>query len=68
MGMNEEARLIGNVLEDEKKLGTCYFAIGDNSNLGGHSDVGIHISGVLNKPSVWLDDNQILDDGDFVID
>ena len=68
MGMNEEARLIGNVLEDEKKLGTCYFAIGDNSNLGGHSDVGIHISGVLNKASVWLDDNQILDDGDFIID
>lgn len=68
MGMNEEARLIGNVLEDEKKLGTCYFSIGDNSNLGGHSDVGIHISGVLNKASVWLDDNQILDDGNFIID
>jgi leucyl aminopeptidase (aminopeptidase T) len=68
MGMNEEARLIGNVLEDEKKLGTCYFALGDNSNLGGHSDVGIHVSGVLKQASVWLDDNQILDDGDFIIE
>ncbi|MGY8670466.1 MAG: aminopeptidase [Candidatus Poseidoniales archaeon] len=68
MGMNEEARLIGNVLEDEKKLGTCYFALGDNSNLGGHSDVGIHVSGVLKQASVWLDDNQILDDGNFIIE
>jgi leucyl aminopeptidase (aminopeptidase T) len=68
MGMNEEARLIGNVLEDEKKLGTCYFALGDNSNLGGHSDVGIHVSGVLKLASVWLDDNQILDNGNFIVE
>ncbi len=68
MGMNEEARLIGNVLEDEKKLGTCYFALGDNSNLGGHSDVGIHVSGVLKQASVWLDDNQILDNGNFIVE
>ena len=68
MGMNEEARLIGNVLEDEKKLGTCYFALGDNSNLGGHSEVGIHVSGVLKQASVWLDDNQILDDGNFIVE
>jgi leucyl aminopeptidase (aminopeptidase T) len=68
MGMNEEARLIGNVLEDEKKLGTCYFALGDNSNLGGNSNVGIHVSGVLKQASVWLDDNQILDDGNFIVE
>ena len=65
-GMNPNARMTGHVLEDEKQLGTCYFAIGDNSSLGGSASVGIHIPGVITKPSVWLDDTQILDDGVFV--
>ena len=67
-GVNEYARLGGNVLEDEKRLGTCYIAIGDNTALGGNSSVGIHIPGVLKSPSVWLDDTQILDDGQFIIE
>ena len=67
-GVNEQARLGGNVLEDEKRLGTCYFAIGDNSALGGNSAVGIHIPGVIKSPSVWLDDTQILDSGNFILD
>ncbi|MDP6869617.1 MAG: aminopeptidase [Candidatus Poseidoniaceae archaeon] len=66
-GMNPEARLTGHVLEDEKQLGTCYFSIGDNSSLGGHANVGIHIPGVISKPSVWLDDIQIIDDGLFIV-
>ena len=33
-GLNPHARLVGNVLEDEKCLGTCYIAIGDNTRLG----------------------------------
>ncbi len=67
-GVNEQARLGGNVLEDEKRLGTCYFAIGDNTALGGNSSVGIHIPGVLKSPSVWLDDTQILDGGKFILE
>ena len=65
-GMNTNARMTGHVLEDEKQLGTCYFSIGDNTSLGGNAAVGIHIPGVITKPSVWLDDTQILDDGVFV--
>jgi len=65
-GMNPNARLVGNVLEDEKRLGSCYFSIGDNSRLGGTSNVGIHISGVLAEPSVWLDDTCITDSGVFL--
>ena len=67
-GVNEQARLGGNVLEDEKRLGTCYIAIGDNTTLGGNSSVGIHIPGVIKSPSVWLDDTQILDSGSFVLE
>jgi len=62
-GMNPQARLVGNVLEDEKRLGSAYVSIGDNTRHGGHADVGINISGVLASPSIWLDDTLIIDQG-----
>ena len=67
-GMNPSARLVGNVLEDEKRMGSCYFSIGDNSGLGGSSNAGIHISGVLAEPSVWLDDTCLIETGAFLPD
>ena len=66
-GMNPQARLFGNVLEDEKRLGTCYFSVGDNTALGGTSAVGIHIPGVLKNASVWLDDTQLISKGEFIL-
>ena len=66
-GMNPHARLSGNVLEDEKRLGTCYFSVGDNTALGGTSAVGIHIPGVLKNASVWLDETQIITNGEFTL-
>lgn len=66
-GMNPNARLLGNVLEDEKRLGTAYFSIGDNTTLGGTAAVGIQISGVLAAPSIWLDGAPLLENGSFVL-
>jgi leucyl aminopeptidase (aminopeptidase T) len=66
-GMNPHARLAGNVLEDEKRLGTAYFSIGDNTTLGGSAAVGIQISGVLESPSVWLDETVLFENGSFVV-
>jgi leucyl aminopeptidase (aminopeptidase T) len=65
-GMNPNARLVGNVLEDEKRMGSCYFSIGDNSGLGGSSHAGIHVSGVLAEPTVWLDDTCLTESGEFM--
>ena len=67
-GMNPNARLVGNVLEDEKRMGSCYFSIGDNTGLGGTSNAGIHVSGVLAEPSVWLDDSCLTEAGEFMAD
>ena len=67
-GMNPSARLVGNVLEDEKRMGSCYFSIGDNIGLGGTSNAGIHVSGVLSEPSVWLDDSCLTEAGEFKAD
>ena len=65
-GMNPNARVAGNVLEDEKRLGTAYISIGDNTTLGGSAAVGIQISGVLERPSIWMDETLLFEEGQFV--
>jgi leucyl aminopeptidase (aminopeptidase T) len=66
-GMNPRSRLIGNVLEDEKVQGTCYFAFGDNTSLGGNAVCGIHVTAVLCEPTVTVGEVELLDEGDIRI-
>jgi len=67
-GMNPAAALTGSVLEDEKCLGTCYFMFGDNTAGGGNNRVGFTLSGVMRNPSIWLDDETLLENGQFAED
>jgi len=67
IGMNPKAKIIGNVLEDEKALGTVHVAFGDNSTFGGKIKCGIHIDGIIMKPTLTLDDRTILEDGKLVV-
>ena len=55
IGINPEAHLIGNVLEDEKVAGTVHVALGDNSTFGGNVVAGIHLDGIITGPTVYLD-------------
>ncbi|MEM2878015.1 MAG: aminopeptidase [Candidatus Hadarchaeales archaeon] len=66
IGTNPSARLIGNVLEDEKVLGTCHVALGDNSSFGGRVKAGIHIDGIFRKPTVKVDGKVLMKRGRFV--
>ena len=59
IGINPEARLIGNVLEDEKVGGTVHIALGDNSCFGGDVIAGIHLDGIIKKPVLFLDGKKI---------
>ncbi len=63
VGTNPKARLIGNVLEDEKVLGTCHIALGDNSTFGGRVRAGIHIDGIFKNPTVILDGKTLMKNG-----
>jgi len=63
IGTNPKARLIGNVLEDEKVMRTCHIALGDNSTFGGRVQAGIHVDGILLKPTVKLDGKILMKDG-----
>ncbi|MBE0524180.1 MAG: aminopeptidase [Methanosarcinales archaeon] len=55
IGINPNARLIGNVLEDEKVGGTVHVALGDNSTFGGDVVAGIHLDGIITGPKVFID-------------
>ncbi|MFH1774945.1 MAG: aminopeptidase, partial [Methanobacteriota archaeon] len=66
IGTNEKARLIGNVLEDEKVFGTAHVALGDNHTFGGKTRAEIHIDGIIKRPDVWLDGRQIMREGELL--
>lgn len=59
IGINPEAKLIGNVLEDEKVGGTVHIALGDNSCFGGDVIAGIHLDGIIKMPALFLDGEKI---------
>jgi len=55
IGTNPNARLIGNLAEDKKLLGTVHFAIGDNKSLGGDVESSVHLDGLMLEPRVIAD-------------
>ncbi len=67
IGINPNARIIGNVLEDEKVLGTVHVAFGDNSTFGGRVNCGIHLDGIIKNPTLKIDDKTILEKGKLVV-
>ena len=60
IGINPEAKLIGNVLEDEKVGGTVHIALGDNSCFGGDVVAGIHLDGIIKEPVLFLDGEKFI--------
>ncbi len=63
IGMNDKAKVIGSPLEDEKVLGTIHVALGDNSTFGGNVRAGIHLDGIVMKPTLMLDDVELIKNG-----
>lgn len=52
IGLNTEARITGNMLEDEKVFSTCHFAIG--SNYDEDAPAMIHLDGLVKFPTITL--------------
>ena len=51
--------LVGHVLLDEKAAGTVHVAIGDNASIGGETEAPIHLDGIVRKPTVYADGEEI---------
>ncbi len=67
IGTNEKAILTGNVLEDEKAIGTVHVAIGDNQSMGGTVSVESHLDGILLRPTLLVDGKAVMEDGRITI-
>jgi leucyl aminopeptidase (aminopeptidase T) len=68
VGTNDRARLTGNVLEDEKILGTVHVAFGASIGIGGTVAVPIHLDVVVLDASLDVDGRPILEAGRYVLE
>jgi leucyl aminopeptidase (aminopeptidase T) len=67
IGTNDAAELTGEVLEDEKIMGTIHVAFGDNHTFGGTIRVPSHLDGVVMSPTVAIDGTTLLEDGRLLL-
>jgi leucyl aminopeptidase (aminopeptidase T) len=67
VGTNERAKLTGEILEDEKILGTCHIAFGASAGIGGTVQVPVHLDCVVMKPTLELDGEAIVRGGELLI-
>src|SRR2546421_8018585 len=67
VGTNDRATLTGNVLEDEKILGTVHVAFGASAGIGGTVAVPIHLDVVVLDATLTAGGKPILDAGRLVV-
>ncbi len=69
IGTNPNARLQGNVLTDEKVMGTVHIAIGHNAlaSYGGQNRAPIHLDGVIGGPTLIVDGETLIKDGKYLV-
>ena len=63
IGTNDKAVISGSVLEDEKVLGTCHIALGNNTGFGGKVNVPLHLDGIIKKPTISVNNKKIMESG-----
>lgn len=67
IGTNDQARLTGRIITDEKVLGTAHVAFGHNKgSYGGDNEATIHIDGVMADASISVDGELAIERGKLV--
>lgn len=67
VGTNERATLTGNILEDEKILGTVHVAFGASAGIGGTVSVPVHLDCLILEPTLEIDGNRVLERGHLAL-
>lgn len=67
VGTNDHARLTGNVLEDEKILGTTHVAFGASAGIGGTVSVPVHLDVVVLDATLDIGSTRVLDAGRWAL-
>lgn len=63
IGTNYKAKIIGNILQDEKVMGTCHIAFGNNTSMGGKIYSKMHMDAILFNPTIYADKQLIMKKG-----
>jgi leucyl aminopeptidase (aminopeptidase T) len=67
VGTNEKAILSGELLEDEKILGTVHVAFGASAGIGGTIQVPVHLDCVVLKPDLSVDGEPVIRAGELLV-
>ncbi|MBU7014129.1 MAG: aminopeptidase [Theionarchaea archaeon] len=67
VGTNDQAQVVGNVLEDEKAMNTVHVAFGNNVSFGGTVNVPVHLDCIIMDPTLTIDDDVVLENGKWII-
>jgi leucyl aminopeptidase (aminopeptidase T) len=67
VGTNERAILTGELLEDEKILGTVHVAFGASAGIGGEIQVPVHLDCVVMKPTLTVDGREVIREGELLV-
>ncbi len=67
IGTNEEAVVTGNILEDEKILGSAHVAFGASAAIGGTVQVPVHLDCVVLEPTVEVDGATLVEAGELSV-
>ena len=67
IGTNEKAELTGEILEDEKILGTAHVAFGASASIGGTVQVPVHLDAVVLEPDVAVDGEPVVRAGELLV-
>jgi len=69
IGTNPNARLQGNVLTDEKVMGTVHIAIGHNAlaSYGGQNRAPLHLDGIIGQPTLVVDGETLIKNGQYLV-
>lgn len=55
IGTNPNLKMSGNLLGDEKLMGTIHLAFGNNCSMGGSNNVKVHIDCLVTAPRIHID-------------
>jgi len=67
IGTNERAGLTGNILEDEKILGTVHVAFGASAGIGGTVSVPVHLDCLILEPTLEIGGARVLERGHLAL-
>jgi leucyl aminopeptidase (aminopeptidase T) len=67
IGTNSKAILTGNILEDEKIIGTAHVAFGASAAIGGNVQVPVHLDVVSLRPEVTIDGTPVVLEGRLLV-